>query len=58
MHGGDDVRRCLCPCGRELKDRYKGREQIFYSTECRKKWHDLNPGKSARINKKIVHKYY
>ena len=36
------IRRCKCPCNRELPSRYKGREKIFYdSPVCRKVWHDM-----------------
>lgn len=36
------IRRCKCPCNRELPSRYKGREKIFYdSPVCRKIWHGM-----------------
>lgn len=58
MTRNDSIRRCLCPCNKELPSRYKGRERIFYSTECRKIWHQLNPGESARPNKKSKEPHY
>lgn len=36
------IRRCKLPsCNRELPARYKGREKIYCSPECRKKYHEL-----------------
>lgn len=38
----DQIKRCKCPCNRELPPRYKGRERTFYdSHECRKIWGDM-----------------
>ena len=38
------IRRCKCPCNKELPSRYKGREKIFYdSPVCRKIWNDMTP---------------
>lgn len=43
MKRREKIRRCKCPCNRELPDLYKGREKIFYdSPVCRKKWHSMS----------------
>lgn len=43
MKRRDIIRRCKCPCNRELPSRYKGREKIFYdSPVCRPKWHGMS----------------
>ncbi|WP_428323661.1 hypothetical protein [Nitrosopumilus sp.] len=34
----NQIKRCLCPCNRELPPRYKGREKIFFEPECRDSW--------------------
>jgi len=40
MKRKEKIKRCKCPCNRELPSRYKGREKIFYdSPVCRKIWH-------------------
>lgn len=42
MKRKEKIRRCKCPCNRELPSRYKGREKIFYdSPVCRKAWHSM-----------------
>ena len=42
MKRKEKIRRCKCPCNRELPSRYKGREKIFYdSPVCRKIWHSM-----------------
>lgn len=39
----EKIRRCKCPCNRELPSRYKGREKIFFdSPVCRKIWHGMS----------------
>lgn len=38
----EKIFRCKCPCNAELKDRYKGRQREFNSTECRKVWHSMS----------------
>ena len=39
----EKIRRCKCPCNRELPSRYKGREKIFFdSPVCRKIWHAMS----------------
>ena len=48
------IRRCKCPCNRELPSRYKGREKIFYdSPVCRKVWHDLSKREQNKRLKEI-----
>ena len=43
MKRKEKIRRCKCPCNRELPSRYKGREKIFYdSPSCRKIWHAMS----------------
>jgi hypothetical protein len=43
MKRKEKIRRCKCPCNRELPSRYKGREKIFYdSPVCRKTWHSMS----------------
>ena len=43
MKRKEKIRRCKCPCNRELPSRYKGREKIFYdSPVCRKIWHGMD----------------
>lgn len=43
MKRKEKIRRCKCPCNRELPSRYKGREKIFYdSPVCRKIWHGMS----------------
>ncbi len=32
----ETIRRCLCPCKKELPSRYKGQKKIYFSPECRK----------------------
>lgn len=39
----EKIFRCLCPCNAELRDRYKGRQRIFNTAECRKAWHSMTP---------------
>ncbi len=44
MKRNQKIRRCKCPCNRELPPRYKGREKIFFdSPSCRKAWHIMTP---------------
>lgn len=43
MKRKEKIRRCKCPCNRELPSRYKGREKIFFdSPVCRKVWHSMS----------------
>ncbi|MDE1767218.1 MAG: hypothetical protein KGI27_13250 [Thaumarchaeota archaeon] len=44
---------CLS-CNTELQSRYKGARRIFCTPECRQRWHDSNPGKSAKEEVKKV----
>ena len=39
MTRNKDTRTCKCGCGRELPDRYKGRQKEFYNSDCRKAFH-------------------
>ena len=47
------IRRCKCPCNRELPPRYKGREKIFFSAECRKTWHNMSESEQNKRLKEI-----
>lgn len=48
------IRRCKCPCNRELPSRYKGREKIFYdSPNCRKVWHGMTPAQQKKRLREI-----
>lgn len=50
MRKRNQIRRCLCPCNKELPSRYKGRERIFFSPECRDAWGILsNQSKIDRL---------
>lgn len=43
MKRKEKIRRCKCPCNRELPSRYKGREKIFFDSPiCRKTWHGMS----------------
>lgn len=41
MKRNNEIRRCKCGCNRELPTRYKGREKIFFSPECRKIFNNI-----------------
>lgn len=41
MKRNNEIRRCKCGCNKELPPRYKGRERIFFSPECRKIFHGI-----------------
>lgn len=48
------IRRCKCPCNKELPSRYKGREKIFYdSPVCRKTWQNMTPKQQEERLKEI-----
>lgn len=43
MRRNNYIKRCKCPCNRELDSRYKGREKIYFNgTECRKIWKKMS----------------
>ena len=51
MRRNNYIKRCKCPCNKELESRYKGREKIYYNgTECRKVWKKMSPeAQKARL---------
>lgn len=53
MKRNNQIRRCRCPCNRELKDRYKGREKTYFDSDCRKVWHSMTPEQQQKRIKEL-----
>ncbi len=48
MRRNNYIKRCKCPCNKELPSRYKGRAKIFFDGDkCRKIWGRMSEDQQA-----------